>query len=58
MIAALRSFLRDERGTTAIEYALIAVLMSIALIAGATALGPEIAKLFKTASDGFAPAAS
>jgi pilus assembly protein Flp/PilA len=58
MIAALRSFFRDERGATAIEYALIAVLMSIALIAGATALGPEIARLFETASNGFTPAAS
>lgn len=30
---------RDERGTTAIEYALIATLIAVAMIAGAKALG-------------------
>ena len=33
--AILRGFRKDERGTTSTEYALIAVIASIAMIAGA-----------------------
>ncbi|MCV9962297.1 Flp family type IVb pilin [Pararhizobium sp. BT-229] len=32
-------FMKDESGATAIEYGLIAALISVALIAGATTLG-------------------
>ena len=32
-------FIKDESGATAIEYGLIAALIAVALIAGATALG-------------------
>ena len=32
-------FILDERGTSAIEYALIAALISVAVIGGATAVG-------------------
>ena len=35
-------FIEDESGATAIEYGLIAALISVALIAGATALGNGI----------------
>ena len=35
----LRSFLKDESGATAIEYALIGSLISVAIIGGITALG-------------------
>ncbi|WP_275787782.1 Flp family type IVb pilin [Pararhizobium gei] len=35
-------FMKDESGATAIEYGLIAALISVALIAGATTLGDEI----------------
>ena len=35
-------FIRDERGITAIEYALIATLVALALIVGATALGTQL----------------
>ncbi|AGA65284.1 hypothetical protein B488_12920 [Liberibacter crescens BT-1] len=38
----LQVFFRDESGATAIEYGLIAALVSVALIAGATALGGAI----------------
>ncbi len=34
-------FLKDESGATAIEYGLIAALISVALIAGATTLGGQ-----------------
>lgn len=35
-------FMKDESGATAIEYGLIAALISVALIAGATALGSQL----------------
>lgn len=41
-------FLKDESGATAIEYGLIAALISVALIAGATALGTQIGTTFNT----------
>ena len=34
--------MKDESGATAIEYGLIAALISVALIAGATALGSAL----------------
>jgi pilus assembly protein Flp/PilA len=40
------SFLRDEEGATAIEYGLIAGLIAIAIIAGATLTGTNLAALF------------
>ncbi|QPB19835.1 MULTISPECIES: Flp family type IVb pilin [Rhizobium] len=39
-------FLKDESGATAIEYGLIAALISVALIAGATSLGTKINATF------------
>jgi len=39
-------FLKDESGATAIEYGLIAALISVALITGATALGTKIGNTF------------
>ena len=35
----MKSFVADESGATAIEYGLIAALISVALIAGAKAIG-------------------
>jgi pilus assembly protein Flp/PilA len=35
----IRRFLKDERGTTAIEYGLIASLIVVAVIGGITAVG-------------------
>jgi pilus assembly protein Flp/PilA len=35
-------FMKDESGATAIEYGLIAALISVALIAGATTLGTSL----------------
>lgn len=42
----LAAVLKDERGATAIEYALIAVLLSIAVIAGATVIGSKLSVTF------------
>ena len=38
--------LKDESGATAIEYGLIAALISVALITGATALGGSLDNIF------------
>ncbi|MCH4548649.1 Flp family type IVb pilin [Rhizobium leguminosarum bv. viciae] len=43
-------FLKDESGATAIEYGLIAALISVALITGATTLGNNIGNTFTTLS--------
>ena len=40
-------FLKDESGATAIEYGLIAALISVALITGATALGGSLNNQFQ-----------
>jgi pilus assembly protein Flp/PilA len=37
--ALVRGFMRDDRGTTAIEYGLIAALVAIGMLAGLRALG-------------------
>lgn len=42
----LRQFLKDERGTTAVEYALIASLLSVAFIASAEAIAHVIQSLY------------
>ncbi len=41
-------FLKDESGATAIEYGLIAALISVAIIAGASTLGDELSDTFNT----------
>ena len=42
----LKTFARDEEGATAIEYGLIAALVAVAIIGGATALGGGLGTLF------------
>jgi pilus assembly protein Flp/PilA len=41
-IELIRGFVRDERGATAIEYALIASIISIAIAAVAISLGETV----------------
>ena len=41
-------FIRDEAGATAIEYGLIAALVSIAAITAMGALGNELGEMFNT----------
>ena len=43
-------FFKDESGATAIEYGLIAALISVAIIGGATSLGTGINSSFTTVS--------
>ena len=46
----IERFVKDESGATAIEYGLIAALISIGIIAGARALGQQIGATFNTAT--------
>ncbi|MGN8153036.1 Flp family type IVb pilin [Agrobacterium sp. 22094] len=43
-------FLKDESGATAIEYGLIAALISVAIITGATTLGSKLSTQFTNIS--------
>ncbi len=42
----LNQFVKDESGATAIEYGLIAALVSIAAIAALTTLGTQLSAIF------------
>ncbi|MFZ0694579.1 MAG: Flp family type IVb pilin [Alphaproteobacteria bacterium] len=46
MFKTIRKFLRDERGATAIEYGLIAGLVSVAAIAALSAMGTSLQGIF------------
>lgn len=46
MTKTIKRFIKNESGATAIEYALIAGIMSIALIAAFTLLGPQMKTSF------------
>ncbi|WP_150525200.1 Flp family type IVb pilin [Roseibium sediminis] len=46
MKSMLRRLLKDEAGATAIEYALIGVAVSIAVIAAATNIGTATSNMF------------
>ncbi len=52
MRATIKRFLANRSGATAIEYALIGVLVSIAIIAGVTNLGNSITTHFSNVSAG------
>lgn len=39
-------FVKDESGATAIEYGLIAALIAVGIIAGASVIGGELKKTF------------
>jgi len=43
----IKNFVNDESGATAIEYGLIAALIAVAMIAGATQLGESIDDKFQ-----------
>lgn len=46
MTNIIKNFWKDEEGATAIEYGLIAGLIAVGIIAGATALGGGLDTLF------------
>lgn len=49
----LTRFAKDESGATAIEYGLIATLVAVAIIVGATALGDSLNAMFTSVSKEF-----
>ena len=56
-MSTIRKFLKDESGATAIEYGLIAALVSVAIIAMLSLLGNSLNDTFRTVEDGLAGAA-
>ncbi len=46
MKSLMNRFAKDESGATAIEYGLIATLIAVALILGATAVGTKLNSVF------------
>lgn len=46
MRESIRAFLKEKDGASAIEYAIIAGLIAVVIIAGATILGVEIREIF------------
>ncbi len=53
MIKKWANFLRNESGATAIEYALIASLISIAIVGGATTLGGTLTNTYNNVGNQF-----
>lgn len=51
LVARLTSRIRDERGATAAEYALMASLIAVVIITAVTAVGVSVTALFQRAVD-------
>jgi len=49
----LKRFQDDISGATAIEYALIAGLISVMIVASATSIGTRLQEIFTAVNDGF-----
>ena len=47
----LKRFVRDERAATAIEYGLIAAIISMAILAGAGTIGSELKSVYQGTAD-------
>lgn len=50
MFGKITAVLKDESGATAIEYGLIAALVSVAAIAALTAMGSSLEQMFNKVS--------
>lgn len=53
---SLAPFVQARSGATSIEYAFIAMLISLAIIGGVTSIGPSLAKIFTNVRSGFGEA--
>jgi len=56
-MSTIRKLLKDESGATAIEYGLIAALVSVAIIATLSLLGNSLNQTFATVENGLSSAA-
>jgi len=54
----IQNFVRDESGATAIEYGLIAALVSVAAIVALQTLGGSLSSIFSVVSSNLASAAA
>jgi pilus assembly protein Flp/PilA len=50
MLSSITRFLRDEEGATAIEYGIIAGLISVAIVTILSTLGTDLKTIFTTIS--------
>ena len=50
MHKSIQSFVEDESGATAIEYGLIAALVSVAAIAALSSMGNQLSNMFNSVS--------
>jgi pilus assembly protein Flp/PilA len=53
MTKLLKKFWNDDQGATAIEYGLIAGIVSIAILATLYQMGPLLVEKYQSVSDGF-----
>lgn len=58
MVSKLKALLADESGATAIEYGLIAALVSVAAIAALTAMGTSLETMFNRVANELSGAAN
>jgi pilus assembly protein Flp/PilA len=58
MLTTFKSLIRDETGATAIEYGLIAALVSVAAIGALQSLGVSLEALFTTVATALSNAVS
>ena len=56
MFAMMIGFIKDEGGATAIEYGLIAALVSVAAIGALTAMGGSLSTMFNSVSSALSTA--
>ena len=54
-ISAVRRFIRDERGVTAIEYGLIASLIALAVGTAMSSVSTELTNVFNSVVDALTP---
>lgn len=47
----LKRFVRDERAATAVEYGLIAAILSMAILAGASSISSELRAIYQSTTD-------
>lgn len=53
MLATLRQFIGADDGATAIEYALIAGMIALVIVAAVTAVGGQLIVIFTNVAGGF-----
>jgi len=58
MFTLISRFVQEDSGATAIEYGLIAALVSVAAIGALTAMGNSLSTMFGTVSTALSTAAS